>query len=41
MTPYSVAELFLKETGNEGLDPQILSLLKETINEVESEDKEA
>lgn len=41
MTPYSVAELFLKETGNEGLDPQILSLLKDTISEVESEDNEA
>lgn len=36
MTPLSVAELYLKETGNEGLDPQILSLLKETINEVEA-----
>lgn len=41
MTPYSVAELFLKETNREGLDPQILSLLKETISEVESEGKEA
>lgn len=37
MTPLSVAELFLKETGKSDLDPRILTLLKETIAEVEKE----
>ena len=37
MTPLSVAELFLKETGKADLDPQILNLLKGTIAEVEKE----
>lgn len=40
MTPYSVAELFLKETGREGLDAHILSLLKETIAEVNQTDNQ-
>ena len=34
MGPYSVAELYLKETAQDGIDENILSLLKETIDEV-------
>lgn len=39
MGPYSVAELYLKETGQDGIDENILSLLKETINEVMNSEK--
>lgn len=42
MGTYAVAELYLRESGNEALDPKILSLLRETINEVDAENgKEA
>ena len=39
MGPYSVAELYLKETGQEGIDENILALLKETIDEVMNPEK--
>ena len=39
MGPYSVAELYLKETGQDGIDENILSLLKETIDEVMNSEK--
>ena len=39
MGPYSVAELYLKETAQDGIDENILSLLKETIDEVMKSEK--
>ena len=39
MGPYSVAKLYLKETGQDSIDNNILSLLKETIDEVMKSEK--
>ena len=39
MGPYSVAELYLKETGQDGIDKNILAMLKETIDEVMNPEK--